>query len=82
MYGPCCTSPLLPKLTVHSRVTLQKFFHTTSDIFTDTAFKVLNDVFQQPASNIRGKIKDPTGAALHYYAHERIRPYWSRQGIG
>lgn len=28
----------------------------------------------------RGRIKDPTGGALHYYAHERVRPYWSRQG--
>jgi spore germination cell wall hydrolase CwlJ-like protein len=28
----------------------------------------------------RGKIKDPTGGALHFYAHERVRPYWSRQG--
>ena len=25
----------------------------------------------------RGKIKDPTGGALHYYAHDRVRPGWS-----
>jgi N-acetylmuramoyl-L-alanine amidase len=28
----------------------------------------------------RGKIKDPTGGALHYYAHDRVKPYWSRAG--
>jgi N-acetylmuramoyl-L-alanine amidase len=29
---------------------------------------------------LRGKIKDPTGGALHFYAHERVRPYWSSRG--
>jgi spore germination cell wall hydrolase CwlJ-like protein len=29
---------------------------------------------------LRGKIKDPTGGALHFYAHDRVKPYWSRQG--
>jgi hypothetical protein len=28
----------------------------------------------------RGKIKDPTGGALHYYAHHKAKPYWSRHG--
>jgi spore germination cell wall hydrolase CwlJ-like protein len=28
----------------------------------------------------RGKIKDPTGGALHYDAHEKVRPRWSRRG--
>jgi N-acetylmuramoyl-L-alanine amidase len=28
----------------------------------------------------RGKIKDPTGGALHFYAHEKVRPYWSSRG--
>jgi N-acetylmuramoyl-L-alanine amidase len=28
----------------------------------------------------RGKIKGPTGGALHSYAHDRVRPHWSRQG--
>jgi spore germination cell wall hydrolase CwlJ-like protein len=28
----------------------------------------------------RGKIKDPTGGALHYYAHDKVRPYWSKVG--
>ena len=28
----------------------------------------------------RGKIKDPTGGALHYYAHEQVKPYWSSHG--
>jgi N-acetylmuramoyl-L-alanine amidase len=28
----------------------------------------------------RGKIKDPTGGALHFYAHNKVRPVWSRAG--
>jgi spore germination cell wall hydrolase CwlJ-like protein len=28
----------------------------------------------------RGKIKDPTGGSMHYFAHDRVRPYWARVG--
>jgi spore germination cell wall hydrolase CwlJ-like protein len=28
----------------------------------------------------RGRIKDPTGGALHFYAHDKVKPYWSRAG--
>jgi N-acetylmuramoyl-L-alanine amidase len=28
----------------------------------------------------RGKIKDPTGGALHFYAHDKVRPSWSSAG--
>jgi spore germination cell wall hydrolase CwlJ-like protein len=28
----------------------------------------------------RGKIKDPTGGALHFYAHNKVRPRWSKAG--
>jgi spore germination cell wall hydrolase CwlJ-like protein len=28
----------------------------------------------------RGKIKDPTGGSLHYYAHHKVRPGWSKAG--
>jgi spore germination cell wall hydrolase CwlJ-like protein len=28
----------------------------------------------------RGKIKDPTGGALNYYAHHKVKPRWSRHG--
>jgi N-acetylmuramoyl-L-alanine amidase len=30
----------------------------------------------------RGKIKDPTGGALHYYAQDKVRPYWAKGGWG
>jgi spore germination cell wall hydrolase CwlJ-like protein len=28
----------------------------------------------------RGKIKDPTGGALHYFAHRRVKPSWAKAG--
>jgi spore germination cell wall hydrolase CwlJ-like protein len=28
----------------------------------------------------REKIKDPTGGALHFYAHDKVKPYWSSRG--
>jgi N-acetylmuramoyl-L-alanine amidase len=27
-----------------------------------------------------GKIKDSTGGALHFYAHDKVKPYWSSRG--
>jgi spore germination cell wall hydrolase CwlJ-like protein len=30
----------------------------------------------------RGKIKDPTGGALHYFAHRKARPNWAKRGWG
>jgi spore germination cell wall hydrolase CwlJ-like protein len=29
----------------------------------------------------RGKIKDPTGGALHYFAHRKARPTWAKGGF-
>jgi spore germination cell wall hydrolase CwlJ-like protein len=29
----------------------------------------------------RGKIKDPTGGALHYFAHRKVRPDWAKGGF-
>ena len=28
----------------------------------------------------RGKMKDPTGRSLHYYAQDKVKPYWARHG--
>jgi spore germination cell wall hydrolase CwlJ-like protein len=28
----------------------------------------------------RGKVKDPTGGALHYYAQNKVKPRWARHG--
>jgi spore germination cell wall hydrolase CwlJ-like protein len=28
----------------------------------------------------RGRIEDPTGGALHYYAHDKVKPQWVRNG--
>jgi N-acetylmuramoyl-L-alanine amidase len=30
----------------------------------------------------RGKIKDPTGGALHYFAHRKVKPDWAKGGFG
>jgi hypothetical protein len=29
----------------------------------------------------RGKIKDPTGGALHYFAHHKVKPDWAKGGF-
>jgi spore germination cell wall hydrolase CwlJ-like protein len=29
----------------------------------------------------RGKIKDPTGGALHYFAHRKVKPDWAKGGF-
>jgi N-acetylmuramoyl-L-alanine amidase len=29
----------------------------------------------------RGKIKDPTGGALHYFAHRKVKPDWTKGGF-
>jgi N-acetylmuramoyl-L-alanine amidase len=29
----------------------------------------------------RGRIKDPTGGSLHYYAHKKVRPAWAKGGF-
>jgi spore germination cell wall hydrolase CwlJ-like protein len=28
----------------------------------------------------RGKIKDPTGGTLHYFAHRKVKPDWAKGG--
>jgi spore germination cell wall hydrolase CwlJ-like protein len=28
----------------------------------------------------RGKIQDPTGGALHYFAHRKVKPAWAKAG--
>jgi spore germination cell wall hydrolase CwlJ-like protein len=28
----------------------------------------------------RGKLKDPTGGALHFYAHDKVKPRWASAG--
>ena len=29
----------------------------------------------------RGRIKDPTAGALHYFAHRKVRPDWAKGGF-
>jgi spore germination cell wall hydrolase CwlJ-like protein len=29
----------------------------------------------------RSKVKDPTGGALHYFAHRKVRPDWAKGGF-
>jgi spore germination cell wall hydrolase CwlJ-like protein len=30
----------------------------------------------------RAEIKDPTGGALHFYAHDKVKPRWAKAGYG
>jgi spore germination cell wall hydrolase CwlJ-like protein len=29
----------------------------------------------------RGKIKDPTGGSMHYFAHKKVKPAWAEGGF-
>ena len=29
----------------------------------------------------RGRIKDPTGGSMHYFAHDKVRPAWAKGGF-
>jgi spore germination cell wall hydrolase CwlJ-like protein len=49
-----------------------------SDRMTD--LDVIGKAVDVALAASRGKIKDPTGGALHFYAHDKVKPYWSRAG--
>jgi N-acetylmuramoyl-L-alanine amidase len=57
-------------------------FSWTEDGRSDrmTALDAIGKAVDIALAASRGKTKDPTGGALHYFAHRKVRPYWSSRG--
>jgi spore germination cell wall hydrolase CwlJ-like protein len=74
-------SPLFPD-SVREVVWQPDQFSFTNDGRSDrmTDLEAIGKAVDIALAASRGKIKDSTGGALHYYAHERVRPYWSSRG--
>ena len=45
-----------------------------------TDLDVIGRAVESALAGSRGKSKDPPGGALHYYAHPKVKPRWSRHG--
>jgi len=74
-------SPLYPD-TIREVVWQPEQFSFTNDGRSDrmTDPEAIEKALGIALSVSRGKIKDPTGGALHYYAHDRVEPGWSKAG--
>jgi spore germination cell wall hydrolase CwlJ-like protein len=75
------TSPLYPD-SVREVVWQPGQFSFTNDGRSDrmTDPEAIEKAVDVALAASRGKIKDPTGGALHYYAHDKVKPYWSKAG--
>ena len=49
-----------------------------SDRMTDA--RAIGEAVDITLAAVRSRIKDPTGGALHYDAHDSVKPRWSRAG--
>jgi spore germination cell wall hydrolase CwlJ-like protein len=77
----CMKSPLYPDL-VCDVVWQPMQFSWTEDGRSDrmTDLDAIGKAVDIALAASRGKIKDPTGGALHFYAHDKVKPRWSRVG--
>ena len=74
-------SPLYPD-TIREVVWQPDQFSFTNDGRSDrmTDLDAIGRAVDIALAVSRGKIKDPTGGALHYFAHQKVKPRWSRHG--
>jgi len=74
-------SPLYPD-TICGVIWQPGQFSWTEDSRSDrrTNLDAIGKAVDIALAALRGKIKDPTGGALHFYAHDKVRPYWSSRG--
>ena len=72
-------SPLYPD-SVREVVWQPEQFSFTNDGRSDrmTDLPAIEKAVDIALAVTRGKIKDPTGGSLHYYAHRKVRPVWAR----
>ena len=71
-------SPLYPD-TVREVVWQKGQFSWTQDGKSDrmTDPRAIQKAVDIALAVSRGKIKDPTGGSMHYFAHKRVKPYWA-----
>jgi spore germination cell wall hydrolase CwlJ-like protein len=75
-------SPLYPD-TVREVVWQPDQFSFTNDGRSErmTDLQAIQKAVDTALAVSRGKIKDPTGRALHYFAHKKVRPSWAKGGF-
>jgi spore germination cell wall hydrolase CwlJ-like protein len=75
-------SPLYPD-TVRGVVWQKGQFSWTQDGKSDrmTDPRAIQKAVDIALAVTRGKIKDPTGGSMHYFAHKRVKPAWAEAGF-
>jgi spore germination cell wall hydrolase CwlJ-like protein len=75
-------SPLYPD-TIREVVWQSNQFSWTEDGQSDrmTDLDAIGKAVDIALAASRGKIKDPTGGALHYFAHRKVKPDWAKGGF-
>ena len=75
-------SPLYPD-TVRGVVWQKGQFSWTQDGKSDrmTDPRAIQKAVDIALAVTRGKIKDPTGGSMHYFAHKRVKPAWAAAGF-
>jgi N-acetylmuramoyl-L-alanine amidase len=75
-------SPHYPD-TICEVVTQESQFSWFSDGKSDrmTDLDAIQKAVDVSLAVMRGKIQDPTGGSMHYFAHRKVRPAWAKGGF-